>query len=327
MINNVKKLFWILYLIFATTAAAEMKVYKQADDLYFVMEKINEENIKQWYEFADKAYRNYEKWNRILTFIEGVVPAEDLDDFGGPFIKPLKEVKNSELKKLIINYTDPMSELKKKYAILQGIPDGNSNFKKSLGNYTAKSSDVWVAYISSINPAEDENEHNKFDSIEMAMSVLVKQESPVSMHMGIFRNPSYLMSPHPAHARVSPKLHAYAAKIALEKYPSLQVMVTTPLSSMATIFRNILPENSFAEGMNKKGAWIIRDEEEAPANEKGFKFILYDRDINDPQKNLILMIDEKNKDDYWWLVSRLHTSLSMHPYFATKLETLASLLE
>lgn len=209
------------------------------------------------------------------------------------------------------------------------MPDGISNFNNGLGNSLKPLSDVWVAYISLLNPNKKAPNSEKFANIEMAFTVLVKPGSPVSMHTGIFRNPSYFMSNKVQHAKISSMLHAFAARVVREEYPTLKYMITTPQQSMASLFKEVLPKESYAEGMNKPGTWITRaldnNGEPTLAHYSGYKFEIYARDITHKQKKLELLIDDQNKEDYWWLINRLHESLTLHPYFVVRLGDLANL--
>ncbi len=320
-----KFILWFFYLVISVDIFAVKIISEKEDGSFLIMEKVDEENINKWYNFVNQAETNRQKWARQLTFVEGVVPLEDLDDDVKPLLIPIEKYKQRT--ELIKNDDNALLTLKKKYVIINDVGDGISNFKKALANSSSNLSDVWVAYISLVSPQESISDDDKNAAIEIAMTVLVKKGSPVSMHMGIFRNPSYLMSTKIQHARISPELHAFAAKVSQANYPALKYMITTPLASMANIFKGVLLENSFAEGMNKKGAWVIRDEvgenkEPGTPWDKGFKLALYDRDIKDEQKQLVLLIDDDNKQDYLWLISRLHASLESHPYFVVKLNDL-----
>lgn len=326
MANYIKFILWFLYLTISAELFAIKIISEKEDGSFLIMEKVDGENVNKWNDFANQAEMNRQKWARQLTFVEGVVPLEDLDDDIKPFLIPLEKYK--ERTELIKNDNNALLTLKKKYIIINDVGDGIINFKRALANSNSNMSDVWVAYISFLPPEVPVSDNDKNANIEIAMTVLVKEGSPLSMHMGIFRNPSYLMSKKIQHARISPELHAFAAKVSQANYPELKYMITTPLASMASIFKGVLLENSFAEGMNKKGAWVIRDEigENNKAGtpfDSGFKLALYDRDIKDEQKQLVLLIDDHNKQDYWWLISRLHASLEDHPYFVVKIGDLA----
>lgn len=302
----------------------QIEVLKKDDNLFLVMEKIDKNNIIKWENFAKAALLSVPQWQKKLIFVKGV--EDTVDDLMQQLIKPLDHPLNKMLKELTKDMADPIKELKKKYAMLAGIGDGSSNFIRALGNFKNNAADVWVAYISSVDPRVTDPK----DAIEIAMTVSAKEGSPVSMHMGIFRNPDYMMSKQPQHAKVSPELHAYAAKIAMQYYPALDYMVTTPLASMANIFKEILPKESYAEGFNKKDSWIIRDEKHdnkpRASYEDGYKFILYDRDVNDAKKQEVLSVDDKNKDKYLWFLAKLHDPIE-YPYFAVRLKDLVKLLK
>lgn len=318
---NLCKIFIYFFLISINLMAD--RITSRIDDWsYFVLEKVAEQNVNQWYEFVDNANRNQDSWRRNLTIIKGILSAEELDDFS--FTKPIEKIKNIQIKDLIKNKENPLLILQKKYTVLREVGDGIGNFKNALGNFSNGQSDVWIAYITLIDPDKKMSKKDKIANIEMAFVVLIKENSPLSMHMGIFRNPSYFMSNKPSHERISSMLHAFAAKATLKNYPSLKYMITTPLSSMSNIFKGVLNPNSYAEGMNKKDTWIQRDKEIVSVYNDDFEFALYDRDIEDQQKQLVLLINKENKNQYWWLMSRLHASLDRHPYFVVKINDLAN---
>jgi hypothetical protein len=326
VIRYIKPISVFFCLTLSINLFATKIISKKEDGSFLIMEKVDGENIHKWHNFVNQAEINQKKWARQLAFVEGVIPLEDLDDSIKPLLISIEKYKQRT--EFIKDDDNALLTLKKKYVVINDLGDGISNFKSALANSSSNMSDVWVAYISLLSPEESISDNDKNDNIEIAMTVLAKKGSPLSMHMGIFRNPSYLMSKKIQHPRISPELHAFAAKASQANYPDLKYMITTPLASMANIFRDVLLEDSFAEGMNKKGAWVIRDEmgeNNKPATpfDIGFKLALYDRDITDEQKQLVLLIDDDNKQDYWWLISRLHTSLEAHPYFVVKLSDLA----
>lgn len=325
MFFNLCKIFIYFFLVSINLMAD--RITSRIDDWsYFVLEKIDAQNVNQWYEFVNKAAVNDEEWRIKLSMIKDIIPLEKLNKIMMPYMQSIEEIQNQdkEIQDLIKDKGNPLLVLKKKYTVIREVGDGIGNFRNALGNFSNGQSDVWIAYITLLDPDKEMSKENKIANIEMAFVVLIKENSPLSMHMGIFRNPSYFMSNKPSHERISSMLHAFAAKTTLKNYPSLKYMITTPLSSMSNIFKGVLKPNSYAEGMNKKDTWIERDKEIVSVYNDDFEFALYDRDIEDRQKQLVLLINRENKNQYWWLMSRLHTSLDKHPYFVVKIDDLAN---
>jgi hypothetical protein len=337
---------------------SEIAISKTQDDLYFVLEKLTPDSVIEWLQYEGAAEKKAREIQTELVFIPGVAPVDQLipdlerlknvltptqlQEYRQLYIQskltPLDRITDPDVLK-VVNKTDKSEQaLRKTYEIFKALYDGLSNFKRALNNINAKTddfkSDVWVAYIISKNPASYNYNSDKTNDIEMAFAVLAKEGSPLTMHMGIARNPFNLINSTKEHPRISTQLHAFAAKVILAKYKEARFMITTPVSSMAKLFKEVLPEENYAEGMNKKGAWIIRDDTYKPLTgiatwhpfyENGFRFQLYDRDIESPNKELVLSLVEANKNQYGWLFNRLHDSLNQHPYFVAKLAGISSL--
>lgn len=323
--NKLENIILVACCALSLDGFTEKEVFKNNDSSYFVMEKIESSNIAQWSDFVQTADSKQTGLSRALNFIKGIVEESELAPELLPALTPIDKIKNPAILNLVKNENsadEKILKLRKVSPIIRDMADGISNFKNGLKNYQGSLGDVWIAYLSSRDPQTILSVEEKQKYIEMAMTVLVKEKSPLSMHMGIFRNPFYFVSDEKQHARTSPMLHAFAAKIAKKYYEDLSYMVTTPLGSMATIFKGVLPNGSFAEGMNEKGTWIIRSENDKDTN---YNFTLYDRDITDAEKKQVITINDSNRNQYSWLLYRFHQSLTLHPYFVVKIIDLARL--
>ena len=119
------------------------------------------------------------------------------------------------------------------------LKQGTIAFRKTLDLYEAGCGgmyDVWVAYVTNLAPTTiaERSElvpKNAFEgakdetNIEMAVTVLVHRETPVTSHVGIFRTYPFWTFDPPSrknrpmgHKGISPLIHAFAAGSAL--YPS-----------------------------------------------------------------------------------------------------------
>lgn len=81
-------------------------------------------------------------------------------------------------------------------------------------------------------------------NVEMVVGMITSTNSPFTAHMGIFRANDYK---HEKHKDLSMKLHSFAAKAALEAYPTKLYMVTDPYENMrGIILKSIYEKNIFS---------------------------------------------------------------------------------
>lgn len=307
---------------------AEISISKTNEGVYFVLEKVDKENYKNWSTYAGLAEHLSQSITQKLYFVQDVVRKGEDDAAAKVLEKPIGEIDDPHILSLIKNAPNPVETLKKAYNILNSGLDGLSNFKNALGNVLAteenSKSDVWVAYISTLNPASFRNQEEKIHHIEMAFAILVKEGSPVVMHMGIARNPFFMVHSSVRHERISSRLHAFAAKVISATYNSPRYLLTTPLESMAKLLRNVLSKETYSEGMNKESSWI-RQKANSTIIDDDFSFELYDREIKNKHKEPVLSLDYQSAHHYHWLFRKLHISLENHPYFVATLKDLSSL--
>lgn len=106
----------------------------------------------------------------------------------------------------------------------------------------AASADVWVAYAAD-QPVLDLDETNR-SSVEMFVSVTTSRSARFTGHMGIGRAMTYLGTRHP---ELAPRLHGFAARVALMVEPSRFLMLTVSASRMREILVKAIVENVGAE--------------------------------------------------------------------------------
>ena len=75
------------------------------------------------------------------------------------------------------------------------------------------------------------------NDIEMAFTVFVNKISPISSHVGIFRNYKYFNSKFNPHINLAKELHGFAAHITTIIYRNILYMVTLPADIMQGIMR------------------------------------------------------------------------------------------
>jgi hypothetical protein len=149
-----------------------------------------------------------------------------------------------------------------------GITDGNGSFSHSLSMFNEKNDfDIWIIYASSklINDKDSEIIRGMFiekngksnlyqyesdkridcDSIEMCFSLFIDKISPITTHMGIFRNWKYFSNGLfniKSHKNLSSYLHSFSAKISQLLYKNKKYMITNPVNKMREIFKKSLIE-------------------------------------------------------------------------------------
>lgn len=126
-------------------------------------------------------------------------------------------------------------------SIMIPLIDGKSAFKYSLELFEKskrKEYSIWIAYATRINPYI--SKYIPDDDIEMTFTVFADRISPITTHMGIFRNYQYFASSKFPHKNLSMELHGFAGKASKLKYPQIEYMVTRPVEKMQEIMKNKL---------------------------------------------------------------------------------------
>lgn len=80
----------------------------------------------------------------------------------------------------------------------------------------------------------------KNDDIEMTFTVFADINSPITTHMGIFRNYKYFRSSTKPHLNLAMELHGFAGFASKLAYPDIAYMVTNPIDKMQELMRNKL---------------------------------------------------------------------------------------
>lgn len=107
---------------------------------------------------------------------------------------------------------------------------GFKAFLSVLAYADAASTDIWVAHAAD-RPVIDLDETNR-SSVEMFVTVTTSTSARFMGHMGIGRAMTYLGTRHPG---LAPRLHGFAARVALMIAPSKFLMLTVPASRMREI--------------------------------------------------------------------------------------------
>ena len=115
---------------------------------------------------------------------------------------------------------------------------------------------VWVCFATDTNQI-DKNSDDWMSHIEMSFAVSIdpNHKIPFTNHMGIFRNPLYILKKFGAHKAISLPLHALGALVSIEvenpiRSPEHQLMymVNAPQPAMREIFINSLNEGDYQSG-------------------------------------------------------------------------------
>lgn len=108
---------------------------------------------------------------------------------------------------------------------------------------------IWIAYVVR-NVENFERDNLTGNKIEMVFSVFASDESPITTHMGIFRNYRYYISSRRPHIRLSLKLHEFAGYMSKIIYPNVEYMVTNPMKKMQELMRKTFSQGEIWVGSN-----------------------------------------------------------------------------
>lgn len=115
---------------------------------------------------------------------------------------------------------------------------------------------AWVCFATDTNQI-DKNSDDWMSHIEMSFAVSIdpNHKIPFTNHMGIFRNPLYILKKFESHKAISRPLHALAAIVSMEvenpiRSPEdqLRYMVNAPQPVMREILINSLNEGDYQSG-------------------------------------------------------------------------------
>lgn len=130
--------------------------------------------------------------------------------------------------------------------------DGTSSFLISLnmlGCSVRNNFSIWIAYVVR-NVENFERDNIVGNNIEMVFSVFASDESPITTHMGIFRNYKYYKSNRHHHIGLSLKLHEFAGYMSKIIYPNVEYMVTNPAGKMQELMRKTFTYGQIWIGSN-----------------------------------------------------------------------------
>ena len=199
--------------------------YKGHPHLVFCIERVTEKNKGRWESFAEQVEKHIQLKNIALGRKHTAAEAKNLRD---KFIQ--NPSKYPEML-FIYRYQQTLPIFK---AYLKGI---------ALQNETVNPpNSIWVAYAAQI---EQENilRKNKASSIEIAMTVTTHEDTPLVMHMGIFRNPLCEVK----NQHLSALLHGFAAQAILRIHKDKEFMFTFPRENMKKILMTALREKNISE--------------------------------------------------------------------------------
>ncbi len=248
----------------------ESKVYqkKVAEDLYLVMERPSsiKEGLQRWKSFAKTILLNIKE-----NYGEEALYGDNSDDFS--FYRAVYET--FDIYNLILEWN-----YKKSYApnevleiwIAQALDTNYTNLKGKFNCYS------------------ESDENNWYKHVEMTLLVIFYPEDPFQMHIGISRNIFYKGVKH---SNLSLQLHRFAAQAIRLNNPGKLYMITRPLYNMWSILVENLPKGSYQEEDYPNG-WV----QEIANDNATSKWI-----IKDFTGKTILVIDDKNRIDYDWLLT------------------------
>lgn len=232
-----------------------MFVAQIQEDLFFVMEKLDETNIPYWQEYA-----NY-RYNDVSTLLKDEIKK---------LIFKLSIDRTSSLEDISYDktrrydtYTDYNNNPyhKKINPLLYG---DSGAFDAALNNYVLRqkqcpTNETWIAYaLSTRNAPTARCSHETLQHIEVCFTVNTDEEAPFTTHMGIqrsliymknhleeelrlYRNSSNAIPQFAWHNRISTTLHQFAMKVISQRDPKKLYMITVPMPEMRNMLLKALP--------------------------------------------------------------------------------------
>ena len=200
----------------------------------------NEDKDKDEYEYnvlLDLPFIKYTKDNKEIRGYEDVA-----------FIAVKLSISNIDYWETFCE--NQMYELKQLYRDGQ-YSDGLLGFEESLKHFKSDNPyDIWIIY-SIESTAQDFKSYN---NIEMCFSLFIDKISPITTHMGIFRNSKFFTqskTKYKQHKNLSLYLHSFAAKISQLLFPESPkyYMVTSPVKLMRDIL--VIEMQKYLEELQK----------------------------------------------------------------------------
>lgn len=170
---------------------------KHSDDLYFTMVKVTDLNREFWQNYCNYSSKKQQAVDVMKTQMEKV--GKKISDH------PRRQMAES----------------------IGGGMAGFFVFPKQEDGV-----EQWVT-IASSKPIESNN--IDLNDVEMTMMVTTKKDSPISIHMGISRNPWQLFK-EKWNKNISMWMHKFAAKAMQQRYPDKTNVASSPIEKMTELF-------------------------------------------------------------------------------------------
>jgi hypothetical protein len=293
----------------AATGQEECKnqyVAKIADDLYFVMEKIDSKN--KFYTWKLFEAENQGTWFNQISPDKAAI-AGGVSIAAGSFMPPLKNWQDMEAWVAYVTNVEPPKRgfyVFRAEALFRNKPpesklEEESNNTQRLRFYKLAS------------------------HIEMSVGVATSQQAHFQIHKGIFRNLKYMLDGNKEHKGLSAALHGFAAQFSLQHFGSKSYVMTTPMGTMAHILEKNLKKGTFA--VNDQFKWSggtpsINDHDMSYGVHQDFNFKLFDR--NGQLLDHINRNSAHSESGYQWALSTIGMA-SHYPLFVIDMKELAGL--
>lgn len=310
--------------------AVDLFVKSMHPHLHFVAERITEKNSETWRSFVEKQRDEASVLlsiaDRLPPIIEKRLARLKADrayyvDEGDKsseveFQKELVQLENFLAVRLREYRPTPFHEhLVKSYAIINATADPLERMRRCISFF--ETAQVYVIYATQKVPTALFDIRD-IENVEMSVALVTENNVPFTVHMGIARGVLHLKEAYKqkstTHKALSVKLHAFAAAFA-RTLPGMEkrFIITTPLESMRTIFRNTLTSGLWI-GFRGEGGLI---EQTSTQFYRDFSFRLFD-----PKDHSVLFsATYENAGGYWWFFANTTPSKNF-PYVVIDRKTL-----
>ncbi|WP_257296126.1 hypothetical protein [Endozoicomonas sp. YOMI1] len=276
-----------------TKVSDGLYTYMKEPDLVYVMEKVDSESMVHWWKYSDDE----------ITVANRAVCRHSFKS------------EKAKASGLSLPETD-----RKKIEVVRATQDPLHKFKWCISYCNLNGVDVWSAYVSNSDVNRRFRYETKGDceSIEMAVAVLTHIDVPFQLHMGVHRNPEHILGEKDTHKGISMDLHGFAAfflRNVMEQRK--EFVITTPMKSMANIFKQHLDPTCYQEGSNFSGSFIKTKGKNHYDN--NYKFELLSADSSE---EIIFKVETPDEvEQHRWFFSNTQTV----DYFIIKVDSIAKL--
>lgn len=237
-------LCFVSFIAAMETSAASFFYEQQAEDLYFVMERVSTpEQADVWHAIYDYMERSYSRTSK----------------------------NHARIKDLIDSNREDMSDSPCRKLPAGAGQAGQFTISEAVSTFgSQRPVDLWIAYaLSSPEAPTGPVSELDFFKVELIMTVTTAAPFLYTWHMGITRNFIWkFYKPAKIHGRISVPLHGYAAQIMKRVHPELSYVRSNMAYEMSDILRKV-----FAEQLGKKV--FIGKEEPVVYDSKTDEYILY----------------------------------------------------